>query len=167
MFTPQSLKQKAMIPRYNDLENRTLQMLMSKARITELYNSYSATTIQIQKKYSNANKLFVDACSPILTPYGNESKTEFVIHLPMYKINWRIECKSQIKDSPITKRIDWDLYHAPVMYEDKLCLVLEGAFLFPKNVVELATEIERRGIANKVWFGCLAEFEAMLLAMTA
>lgn len=165
MFTPiyKPLKQKVMIPRYNDLENRTLHMLMSKARVTELYNTHSSTSMEILKKSSNANKLFVDAHSLNLTPYGNERKTEFVIHIPIYGINWRVECKSQKRDSNMIYRVNEEFDCVAKIREDKLCLILEGAFTLPHNLKKLADEIIRRKLENRVWLGSLPQFEQMLV----
>jgi hypothetical protein len=152
-----------MIKRHNVLENKVKEFILSTLNIEELYCSYDSTTIENLKKYSNKNKLFEDACSPFLTPKGNERKNEFVLNCPLYKINDRIECKSQINDSELIHRIDRDLDSIIHIHEDRLCIILDGAYLLPYNLLMLANKIiEKKIPMNKIWYGSFDEYCEMI-----
>jgi hypothetical protein len=151
-----------MITRPNKFEDSTQKVIELRANIELIYQSYSAKAIEMLKQFNNKNKLFTDACSPYRTPYGNQRKNEFVLHLPLYDINWRIECKGQKIYNALAGRIDLELSYVSKIYEDMYCLILDKALYAPSVIYHIAKIIEEKSIRNKVWFGSLEQFDKML-----
>jgi hypothetical protein len=148
--------------RSNVLEDKTIQAICSIVPIDRRFEWFSSKSVELMKSYNNLNKLFIDACSENLTYKGNQRRTEFVLHCPIANINWRIECKQQKTPEGTIARITNELDRVIKLHEDKLCLILEGGFRYPIVMKQIADEILKRGLENRVWFGSLNEFEQLL-----
>lgn len=148
--------------RYNSFEQSTMEIVHKHGRIEGVYQgSNSVDAIQVIKNNDTSNKLFIDACSPYLTDYGNQKKTEFVLHLPQNGIDWRIECKSR-KTPQLIGEILYDLNFVAELKERMYCLVLTDNLCYPYIATQIANTIKEKGIEDKVWFGTQKQFEKML-----
>jgi len=150
-------------PRINKLEERTKEMLLTTANIVQLYQRENFDIVEVTKKYAKANVLFEDCTSPYKTFNNNPRITEFVLFCPQWNINWRIECKSQQKVSDLITRVFYELDCVTELKENKLILVLEGAFNLPSVKNKLNDKIIEYGLQKRVWFGSLEEFEQKIL----
>jgi len=164
IITPNIIKSDTRILRANELENDT-QLLIRKFIEVIIYQGYNSELIvETMKQYGDNNKLFYDSGSPYLTQYGNQKKTEFVLYCLIYAINWRIECKSEVKyNQSMICRVYDELDYVSKIHEDKLFLVLGGAFNCKVVYQTLSTKIREKGLENKVWYGDLKMFEKVLL----
>lgn len=156
-----------MATRYNQFENSTNDVLFSLIKFQLEYRKGNTTDVlEERKNYLSShflNKIFYDAESPYLTDYGNHRRTEFVIHCPKYRINWRIECKRLTKLTDLKHAVLYQVECVADLNEDMLILILDGDLLLPEFALQLAERIKLMKLSpDRIWFGSLAEFEIML-----
>jgi len=149
--------------RSNTFEEKTRNLLMACILIQLSHESCNTLSVtECRKKESNKSKLFQDVENGYLTPIGNPKKTEFVVHAPIHKINWRIECKSMETLTNIMGTISWELNFIDKINEEKYCIVLSDKLMCPYFINILVKNIKEKKLQNKVWFGNLKQFETLL-----
>jgi hypothetical protein len=149
--------------RHNKFEELIRECIKTNVHIELCFEQYNTSSIiEMRKNANNKNKLFQDACSPYRTDYGNERTTEFVLHCPKHKINWRVEGKSQKKGGNLILRAYEELEYVSKLKEDMFVLVLGGAFNTPKIYQKINDVINHLGLKGKVWYGDLQMFNSLL-----
>jgi hypothetical protein len=151
--------------RYNVFEEFIRSLSVKILKFESAYDSVTSSKILEETKLrNNKRKIFQDAKSPAKTINNNEKTTELVFHCPLININFRVECKSQIKYSNIVTNVYDELDYVKVLNEDKLVLVLDGAYDHPYVRSKLERLIIEKNIIEKVWFGNAIEYEEFLLS---
>lgn len=153
--------------RYSKLEEQVKKIITSNINVQHSYeNNNSIEIVEIRKRLNECTKLFQDVDSPYLTLNKNPQITEFVLHAPKHKINWRIECAYQKEYSKNVGKVIYELNHVKNLFEKKLILVLDGVLDNDKFKSDLKYYVKKLGLKKRVWFGNVREFEELLIKKT-
>ena len=144
----------------NNFEKQIFDIIKKQISVTPR-KSISVIADKIIKKYDNKNKLFIQPCSPYLTPIGNQKRSDLSLYCPVLNIDWRIECKSR-QTIGLLGEIKSELDYVANIPEQLYCLVMTDNLLTPHFLNELNQNVIEKGLNNKVWIGTAKQFKKKL-----
>lgn len=149
--------------RANRLESIVEASILKYVRPQKIDRESNYGIIKKWKLINDGPKLFYDAKSPAKTYNDNERETEFVLHYPVFNIDWRIECKDQKANSDgMVNRIVKDIQDVKYLDENMLILVIDGILLKPSIIKAIYNWCQIFEAEGRVWVGNPKEFENML-----
>jgi hypothetical protein len=153
-------------PRYNKLEQKTKMFILNTIKFGREWENHNCLGIvKLRKEANNFNQIFYDCHSPYNTEYNNPRTTEFILYCPMYRIDWRIEDKSQIKLRDLNARVIKDLYRTERIPEKEYILILDGNGFNDRELTYIINDIRTHlKISNKLWIGTLEQFKTKLIS---
>lgn len=158
-----------MIFRSNEFEQNVVDVIKKIFNVKYEYDNNNTPFILNQRVLSvNGTALFHDANSLYKTPNNNYRTTELVLYSKEHNVHIRIDAKQQKTNSNIISHTVYsELRNVNLLREDKLFLILGGAYLLPYNLYNLAAEIKFLKHEDRVWWGSIKDFENELIRLSA